>query len=224
MTVNRLKRTLWPLRPVLLPVWHALAPWRDRLSADFPPPRPKRPIWPLTASQFHELLQRDKYYVGRAGYMGTAAKIAAELIERHDLRTALELGPNIRPLVRGADAMDFIERPGLEAEGSLIVHDATVAPWPIPDRRYDLFVGLQVFEHLGSRQDVAFAEVARVARHAILSLPIDWEMADPRNVHHQLSNERVLSWFGSHTPTRVVEGTPAPKKRLIYVFENLGEG
>jgi hypothetical protein len=155
--------------------------------------------------------------------MGAAARVAAELIERHDLRTALELGPNIRPLVRGADAMDVVQRPGLEAEGRLIVHDATAAPWPVADGQYDLFVALQVFEHLGARQDVAFSEVARVARHAILSLPIDWEMADPRNVHHHVAHERVLSWFAPHTPTRIIEGTAAPKKRLIYVFENLGD-
>ena len=80
----------------------------------------------------------------------------------------------------GADVMDRVERPGLEASGQVMLHDATATPWPIPGGRYDLFVALQVFEHLGTSQRAAFAEVRRVARHAIISLPIEWEMDDPR--------------------------------------------
>ena len=79
----------------------------------------------------------------------------------------------------------------------------------------------QVFEHLGDRQAEAFLEVCRVARHAIISLPIDWEMDDPTNIHHQISNEKALSWFAPVVPTRVELGNPGPRKRLVYVFENL---
>jgi hypothetical protein len=43
----------------------------------------------------------------------------------------------------------------------------------VADNAYDLFVALQVFEHLGTSQREAFREVRRVARHAIISLPID---------------------------------------------------
>jgi hypothetical protein len=63
--------------------------------------------------------------------------------------------------------------------------------------------------------------VRRVARHAIISLPIDWEMKDPRNCHHRISNERALSWFAPITPTRVIEGNGGTHPRLIYVFEDL---
>ena len=221
--VNRqdVKRLLGPLRPVLLPVWRAVMRRRKPSVRTFPAARPERPIWPLSRDQFAQLLERDDYYIGRAGYMGAAASIAAELITKHDLRTALELGPNLRPLVRGADAMDFRERPGIDLEGRLIVHDATNAPWPVADRAYDLFVALQVFEHLGTEQATAFREVCRVARHAILSLPIDWEMSDPTNVHHQLSHERALSWFAPRKPTRIVQGSKGRRQRLIYVFEHL---
>jgi hypothetical protein len=78
-----------------------------------------------------------------------------------------------------------------------------------------------VFEHLGDQQRAAFGEVRRVARHAIISLPIDWQMNDPTNSHHQISHERALSWFAPVVPTRVEVGNPGPKKRLIYVFEDL---
>ena len=36
------------------------------------------------------------------------------------------------------------------------------------------------------------------------------------------SHERALSWFNPISPTRVEVGNPGPRKRLIYVFENLG--
>ncbi len=111
--------------------------------------------------------------------------------------------------------------PDLQAEGRRLVHDATVAPWPVRDNACDLFVALQVFEHLGGLQTTAFAEVRRVARNAILSLPIGWEMADPTNAHHQLSHEHVMTWFAPVVPTRIVVGNGGRKKRLIYVFEDL---
>jgi hypothetical protein len=176
----------------------------------------------MTRVEFDELAARDAYYRGRRGYFGAAAWLAYELIGRYGLETALELGPNHRPLISGADLMDRVARPGLEALGPLVLHDATCAPWPVSSDRFDLFVALQVFEHLGSSQRAAFAEVRRVARHAIISLPIDWQMDDPRNPHHGISHELALSWFEPTVPTRVIVGNPGFRQRLIYAFENLG--
>ncbi|HEX5466176.1 MAG TPA: hypothetical protein VFW92_05810 [Candidatus Limnocylindrales bacterium] len=234
----RLKELFQPLRPVLMPVWRPVRPliqgkdapverlhsrlllaWdgllarRDRISG--------APIRPLRKREFDALAARVPYYRGRWGYMSLAGKIAAQLIEDHKLETALELGPHIRPLIVGADVMDLRVTPDLQCEGRVIIHDATETPWPFEDKAYGLFVGLQVFEHLGTGQAAAFSEVRRVARHAIISLPIDWEMDDPRNVHHMLSDEKALSWFAPVVPTRVELGTPGRKKRYIYVFEDL---
>jgi hypothetical protein len=227
--VGRLKRLLWPLRPILRPIWHRLQPLlgsRSAAIAATPPAlRPVKhvpgTIRPLTKAEFELIEANDRYYRGRWPYLSVAGQIATDLIERYDLHTALELGPWARPLIVGADAMDRIERPDLQKEGVLVVQDATVAPWPIADKAYDLFVGLQVFEHLKGKQAIAFAEVARVARHAIISLPIDWVLEDTTNSHHGLTEERARSWFLPIEPTRVVLGNPGPKKRLIFVFEDL---
>ena len=153
--------------------------------------------------------------------MGAASSIAGELIDRQRLTTALELGPNVRSLIVGADVMDLVRRDGLTAEGRVLIHDATQAPWPVGDKAYDLFVALQVFEHLGERQADAFREVRRTARDAIISVPIEWEMNDPTNCHHQISHERALSWFAPIAPSRVMLGNPGRRTRLIYVFEDL---
>jgi hypothetical protein len=233
------RRYLGPFLPVLRPIRRGAqrllvrsglpAAWiavrragyeaRDRWNADRG--RPVPPIRPLRKYEYDALVARAPYYRGRWRYMSVAGRQEADLIERGALRTALELGPHLRPLTVGADAMVLSAREGLECEGAVIVHDATKVPWPMVDGRYDLFVALQVFEHLGDAQALVFREVRRVARNAIISLPIDWVMDDPRNCHHGITNQRVLSWFAPIVPTRVVVGNGGPRKRLVYVFEGL---
>ena len=223
MRMETLRRIPWPLRPIAWRIHERRAhPDAERVDGSFPPVPIERPIRPVTRSEFEELASRDPYYRGRRRYFGTAAAVAGDMILRLQLSSALELGPNVRPLIVGADVMDRIPRPDVRSTGRFVLHDATVIPWPIADRRYDLFVALQVFEHLGSAQPAAFAEVRRIARHAIISLPIDWEMDDARNPHHGLSHDVVLSWFAPTVPTRVIVGNPGYRQRLIYTFENLG--
>ena len=233
MILQRLKQLLWPLRPVLLPIWQRVRPLVHSVQLGRrgmgPPAGPLVPlelepgesIRPLRKNEFDAVAIRNPYYRSRWGYMSVACGIAGELIEKYDLRSALELGPHLRPVIVGADVMDRSANAELRSEGQVIIHDATAVPWPVADAHYGLFVGLQVFEHLTGMQNVAFREVCRVARHAIISLPIDWEMDDPKNVHHRISHEKALSWFEPMTPTRIEVGNGGPKKRMIYVFENL---
>jgi hypothetical protein len=225
---------------VLRPIWVRIRPFVEPKRAAAPPkkqPSPPEtwtgptlsaaslaaPIRVLTGPEFEAVAQGSPtYYKGRRGYMSAAANVADHLIETYHLTSALELGPHIRPLIVGADVMDRDRPPDLQTSGQIVIHDATKTPWPFEDKAYDLFVGLQVFEHLVGKQHEAFQEVRRVARHAVISLPIDWVMKDPTNCHHQISNERALSWFEPVVPTHIEIGTPGPTgKRLIYVFENL---
>jgi methyltransferase family protein len=231
VTLARVKRLLRPVRPVLGPVWRRTRFVFEPSDAwQAGPHRPTAgrpgPIRPITEAEFEAVARRHPYYRARGRYMSVAAALAGELIDTHRLESALELGPHLRPLIVGADAMDIKADPGLALPppARVIVHDATRAPWPIGDGQYDLFVALQVFEHLGTAQNAAFREVCRVARHALISVPIDWEMDDPRNCHHRISHERALTWFLPHRPTRVEVGNPGSRKRLIYVFEDLDRG
>lgn len=235
--LSRLKRLLRPFRPVLLPIWQLVRPFIEpsrrgpsegapaRVVAVGPRPKgvtPERPIRPIAKREFDAMARAFPYYRGRWGYVSLACREAGELIDTYGLTSALELGAHLRSIIVGADVMDRRIPPELEAEGEAIVHDATRVPWPIAEERYDLFVALQVFEHLKDRQQAAFAEVRRVARHAIISLPIDWMMDDPANCHHQISHERALEWFHPTLPTRVIPHQTGRRKRLIYVFDNLG--
>lgn len=180
-----------------------------------------RPIRPMRRSEFDDMTAANPYYKGRWGYTSVVLAEAARLIVRDDLRTALEVGAPVKPILTGAHVMDYRFREELDTSVDVTVHDATNVPWPFEDKQFGLFIALQVFEHLGSAQREAFREVRRVARHAILSLPIDWEMANPSDIHHQISEEKVLSWFAPIEPTRILEGNPGRRRRLVYVFEDL---
>jgi hypothetical protein len=46
-------------------------------------------------------------------------------------------------------------------------------------------------------------------------------MADPTDLHHGLTNETVLGWFAPLAPTQVLVGNAGPRRRLLYVFEDL---
>ena len=223
--LQRLKRQLRPIRPMLVAVRDRVRPLAQRAYARTAmavhPPATTDGIRALTRPEFAEMAAVFPYYNGRWRYMSAALGQASTLIRRDGLTSALELGAPVRPVIVGADVMDIKARPELGPTIPITIHDATKAPWPIDDKAYDLFVALQVFEHLGDRQREAFLEVRRVARHAIISLPIDWEMDDPRNCHHRISNERVLSWFAPISPARVIEGNGGQHRRLIYVFEDL---
>jgi hypothetical protein len=214
------------LRPVLRPIY------RRFLASDESGPTsgsavPQsidmtgRPVRPILKSEFDAMAAADPYYKGRWRYTSVALAEAAKLIVRDDLRTALEVGAPVKPILTGAHVMDYRLREELDPGVEISVHDATKVPWPFEDKQFGLFIALQVFEHLGQRQPEAFGEVRRVARHAIISLPIDWDMGNPKNIHHMIPEERVLSWFAPVVPTRILEGNPGPKKRVVYVFEDL---
>jgi hypothetical protein len=46
-------------------------------------------------------------------------------------------------------------------------------------------------------------------------------MDDPTDAHHMIPESRVLGWFAPVVPTRIVQGNAGPKRRMVYVFEDL---
>jgi hypothetical protein len=211
---------------VLAPIYHAGQDVIDRVprASDRTLARidlAGRPIQPITRKSFDEMVSAFPYYRGRWGYTSVALAEAAAIIRDHDVRTALELGAPVRPILDGAHVMDIKTRPELDPSVAITVHDAIRVPWPFEDKAFDLFVALQVFEHLRDRQPGVFREVRRIARHAIISLPIGWRMDDPKDPHHMLTESRVLAWFEPLVPTRIVQGNGGSERRMVYVFEDL---
>jgi SAM-dependent methyltransferase len=211
---------------VLAPIWHT---WQD--VTDHVPRAPDRalgridladrPIRPITRKSFDRMATDYPYYRGRWRYTSVALAEVARIIHDHDVRTALELGAPVKPILDGAHVMDIKARPELDPSVEITVHNAIRTPWPFEDNAFDLFVALQVFEHLKDQQPEVFREVRRIARHAIISLPIEWPMDDPTDAHHMIPESRVLGWFAPVVPTRIVQGNAGPKRRMVYVFEDL---
>jgi hypothetical protein len=186
----------------------------------------------INYEEFQILSQKNaKYYAGRWKLFEAAGRLIGEIAPR----SCLELGAGFFTVAHGADVMDLQEKMyyGLpDGEGRNIhIHNAEDVPWDfIPDKRYDLFVALQVFEHL-KRDKVggAFAEAKRVARNVIISLPHKWDV--PSNMlmypsHHMIDVATVASWTDGILPepslTELVPRTGdkiSLGEKMIYVWK-----
>ncbi len=167
-------------------------------------PRPRT----LTYIEWKAASERKAYYEGRWDYL----KEAIGIIQRERPRHVLELGPGGLPLVKGSDTMDR----GWFFPTLTYRHDATVCPWPVGDKQYDLFVALQVWEHLDGRQREAFSEVMRVARAAVLSFPYKWSRSGD---FHDGIDESVIAEWTLHTEPVEVRRVA---RRIMYFFRFSG--
>ncbi len=184
-------------------------------------------IRPLTRAEFQQLAARDPYYQKRWDYQSRAIAAGWDILGRRgqppESARVLELGPHKHPLFVGSDVMDLRINPELRSVDQVICHNARMAPWPVGDKSYDLFVGLQVFEHLTGAQEIAFREVRRIARSAVISLPIEWRprsLPDYLNCHTLISHQTAMRWFGFLEPSTILQGNGWPYSRMIYVFED----
>lgn len=120
--------------------------------------------------------------------------------------TCLELGSKGYPLFKNADTMgkNKIEDP-------TFLWNATNFPWPI-DKKYDVFVALQVWEHLNNYQEQAFKEVSRISEWAILSFPYKWKS---ETSHGKITKSKISKWTNNIKPfikPRII------RSRIIYLF------
>ncbi|MCX7424636.1 MAG: methyltransferase domain-containing protein [Planctomycetia bacterium] len=184
----------------------------------------------MTHDDFAELLEHPKwgrYYVGRWEYF----KVAIDIFQRLNPSNVLELGPGPHTIVHGCDIMvtpgdDQWGRPANKAR-KVIEHDATQKPWPIDDKAYDLFIALQVWEHLDNKQSRAFREVMRISKTAVLSFPFMWDC--PREnanypQHHQIDRELIGDWTLNVRAEEIVEIPRTGKgvtqgPRLVYFWQ-----
>lgn len=126
---------------------------------------------------------------------------------------SLELGSGGNPMViEGGDTIskNIIEKPNY-------LLNAADIPWPFKDKQYDVFIALQVWEHLKGKQNVIFQEVARISNWAILSFPYKW----PGNSFHSKINKvKIAEWSNPYCPfikPKIV------RSRIIYIFNFSGK-
>jgi hypothetical protein len=171
----------------------------------------------LSKDDFDDMVRQHVYYRNRWGYFSAAI----ELARKRSPQTVLELGPAVLPIVRGSDTMN--------PDNNIIllypprfIHDARVIPWPIADKAYDLFIALQVWEHLGPMQREAFGEVMRIARSAVLSFPLEWTSCPPDDDHYMITEQTIRDWTLGVVPTDRIVAVD-DENRLVLAFDFLEE-
>lgn len=162
----------------------------------------------ITKDEFETLSAgHSAYYAGRWDYMGPAIAVAKSLGVKY--RTSIELGSYLFSIMKGGDTMDI-----LPTANPTYVVDANKTSWPIPDKHYDLFIGLEVLEHLEDKA-AAFREIRRIADYALICLPYRWHC--PGDCHHNINKATVYRW----TKTYPVYQSPSdPKLRYLILLYN----
>jgi len=82
----------------------------------------------------------------------------------------------------------------------------------LKDKFFDIFVALQVWEHLDNQQ-AAFKEVMRISKAAILSFPYKWKYGDKR--HKNITWQIIKKWTCGVRPI----STHVIKERAIYIWK-----
>jgi hypothetical protein len=164
----------------------------------------------LVKADFDIALSRDSYYRGRWDYYNEAADLGLATQPNN----CLELGCHTLPLYKQSVTMDVDA-----TRNPAVIHNAETTPWPFDDKQFDLFVALQVWEHLGDRQVAAFNEVRRVAKTAVLSFPLMWMDEPLTDFHHGITMEKIAGWTMNVAPQKVVIMPPWSHKRAIYMFD-----
>jgi len=161
----------------------------------------------ITFDDFIQLSKpNEAYYAGRWAYFRKVIRMVEEI----NPQSVVELGPALFTVVKNSDIIRLPEPDvwGIPSniQSTEYLHDATKTPWPI-EKKYDLFIALQVFEHLVDSQAQAFQEVKRIAKYAILSLPYKWECPkDNANYpeHHMIDENTILNWTKGEAPQKWV--------------------
>ena len=175
---------------------------------------PSKKLQPITYQDFVEVEKKDPYFKGRWRYLS----IVVDLVQKIQPESVLELGPYRLPLVKGEDTMDIVK----VLENLTYLHDATKIPWPIANKKYDLFISCEVWEHLGDKQKEAFQEAMRISRRAIFSFPYKWEYPKESKglevlQHRNIDEAKIAEWTLHRKPEKVLFSND--KKYVVYYFE-----
>lgn len=189
----------------------------------------------LEEHEYRELAS-EEYYNPNAADRWPYLSLCIDVIKSNGWEKVLEIGPYNTPLAKACDVMDIdanrlptdsIWHPKPETRS--IIHDASVTPWPIATKAYDVVVGLQVWEHLEGGQKRAFHECHRVAKYALLSFPFEWKCRNAkhcRNVHCEV-DDSVIKYWTAGWPVKeswiIQEEAGLFHKRRINLYEFGGE-
>lgn len=135
-------------------------------------------------------------------------------------KISIELGPRGYPIVLDGATIDIIGTPTYKFNANNI-------PWNLKDKEFDIFIGLQVLEHLDDKISI-LKEIKRISNKAIISLPLEWKLdinkvnKELYDTHNLLTLSMIEEWFNAANiiPTKAIICPPWRNKRIIYIFDN----
>jgi hypothetical protein len=93
-------------------------------------------------------------------------------------------------------------------------YNLDIFPYDIPNKHYQTFLALQVWEHLDN-QDVAFREVMRISKSAILSFPYMWPKGKGHDARHVgIDDKKIKKWTCGIEPVK----TKLINNRMVCVW------
>ena len=132
-------------------------------------------------------------------YIKIVLDIVKEIVENNNLSTTLEIGCAGVPLIKESDTIDIqnnhIGNPKIRETYPTYLHDISLVPWPIQNKKYDLVIGTQIWEHLNDKQ-TAFNELTKITKYAILTFPYKWPKGDIN--HKNITKELINTWTLSY--------------------------
>jgi len=88
-----------------------------------------------------------------------------------DPSKVLEMGTMGATIVLECDTIDYTKKWNFKGKNPTYIHDARKTPWPVEDKKYELFIALRVFQHLSPVQKECFLEAKRISKSVLIVVP-----------------------------------------------------
>lgn len=135
-------------------------------------------------------------------------KAAINIIKNLDIQDplkVLEMGTMGIQLVKNSHSIDYTEKWNYKNKKSTFIHDARNIPWPIENKKYDLFIALRVFQHLFPHQRECFLEAKRIAKNMLLVIPESYNVESLRETSSGISRETIYQFNGGVPSNKTLE-------------------
>lgn len=143
-----------------------------------------------------------------------------EDLKKIKFTTSIELGTAGIPLINTSDIIDKNKEFVCGENNKIYLFDARKTPWEdIPDKSYDIFIALQVLEHLTPNQFNVFKEIQRISKMAIISLPYNWPSG---NDNHKMIGDDIISKWTDNYPISKKRIHESPNHNRIELFYEFG--
>lgn len=162
---------------------------------------------PKTEEDYLDAVAKDPYFKNRWSYFEPIYGLLAEM----DPYSMLEAGANNYPLYTDSTSVGLAP-----SEHTDVVADITKT-LPFRDKEFDVYMALQVWEHLEGGQREAFSEARRVSLRVVLSFPYRWENSED-TTHYNLDDTVFESWVGKPS-RRIMIPSKTRHCRVVYIFE-----